>query len=136
MEINRADMKLLTEAGYSGILRNISTDLTPIFEALETWLPEHAAGTIGLALQALVRGEFARADEMLTAVVSSRREGRAEARAILALCKALQNDEQAAAELAGELRGQGGSAEAFATLLVEGPRERPSDQEPPRAAVE
>ena len=136
MEINRADMKLLTEAGYSGILRNIPTDLTPIFDALEMWLPEHAAGTIGLSLQALVRGDFARADEMLTAVVSSQREGRAEARAILALCKALQNDEAAAEAIASELKGQGGSAEAFATLLVDGPREASADDASPRATVE
>ncbi len=120
MELNRADMKLLTEAGYSAILRNIDTDVTPIFEALVTWMPEQAAGTIGLALQALVAGDFARADAMLVDVIAGKLEGGAEARAILALCRALQNDHASAGELARELEGQGGSAEAFATLLVRG----------------
>ena len=108
MEINRADMKLLTEAGYSGILRNISTDLTPIFEALETWMPDHAAGTIGLALQALVRGEFAHADEMLSAVVSSRKEGRAEARAIWHCARRCRTTSRPPARSPGNYAGKAG----------------------------
>ena len=118
MELNRADMKLLTECGYSGILRNIDTTLTPIFEALDTWMPEQSAGPIGLALEAMVDGDFRKADEILTALLSTRRKGRNEARAILAMCKALQKDTNSAEQLAADLKGTGGSAEAFATLMV------------------
>ncbi len=124
MELNRADMKLLTEAGYSGILRNIDTDVAPIFEALETWLPEHGAGLIGQALQSLVAGDFARADATLQSVIDSKPQGKSEARSILALCKALQNDHVAAERLAQELKGEGSSAEEFARLLTEGPDEQ------------
>lgn len=118
MEINRADMKLLTECGYSGILRNIDADLTPIFEALDIWMPDQSAGPIGLALQAMVDGDFRKADDILSALLSTRRKGRNEARAILAMCKALQKDTGSAEQLASDLRGTGGSAEAFATLMV------------------
>lgn len=118
MELNRADMKLLTECGYSGILRNIDVNLTPIFEALDKWMPDQSAGPIGLALEAMVAGNYAEADQILTGVLGSKRQGRNEARAILAMCKALQHDAGAAEELASQLEGQGGSAEAFASLLV------------------
>ncbi|MEM8693414.1 MAG: hypothetical protein AAGG57_16205 [Pseudomonadota bacterium] len=118
MEINRADMKLLTECGYSGILRNIDVTLTPIFEALEAWMPDQSAGPIGLALEAMVDGDYRSADDILTGLLTTKRNGRDEARAILAMCKALQKDTNSAEELASELEGQGGSAETFASLLV------------------
>lgn len=120
MELNRADMKLLTEAGYSTTLRNTGVDVTPIFEALDTWMPEQSAGPIGLSLQALIAGDFEKADSILADVLASKRKGRNEARAILAMCKAIQKDMTAAEELADDLKGTGGSAEDFATLLVGG----------------
>ncbi|TWI35145.1 hypothetical protein [Paracoccus sulfuroxidans] len=120
MQIDRADMKLLTEAGYSSVMRGISTDVSPIFHMLNEWMPQYAAGEIGLALQAMVAGEFARADEMLTAILATDREGRNEARAILAMCKALENQHDEARRLQEELVGTGGHAEAFADLLVNG----------------
>jgi len=113
-------MKLLTECGYSGLLRGIDTDVTPIFEALDTWMPEYTAGSIGLALQAMVAGEYSRADEILSGLLEGGRTGKDEARAILAMCRALQNDMTSAAQIASDLKGQGGSAEAFATLLASG----------------
>jgi thioredoxin-like negative regulator of GroEL len=130
MQINRADMKLLTECGYSGLLRNIDATLTPIFEALDTWMPDQAAGPIGLALEAMVAGDFRDADEKLSAIVDSDRIGRDEARAMLAMCKQLQKDTIAAESLASDLEGQGGSAEAFASLLTgkEQPQTQPHDQ--------
>ena len=136
MELNRADMKLLTEAGYSGILRNIDTDVTPIFEALEAWLPEHGAGLIGTALQQMVKGEFLAADAILMKIIETKPQGRSEARAILALCKALQDDMAAAEKLADELKGEGSAAEEFASLLVEGEEaETQERQDPATAAV-
>lgn len=121
MDIDRADMKLLIEAGYSGVLRNIDTDVTPIFDAIDSWLPDNGAGSIGHALQALVAGDYARADDLLQAVIDDRPQGKPEARSILALCKALQNDDVGAERLARELQGEGGAAEEFARLLTEGP---------------
>lgn len=118
MEINRADMRLLLECGYSGVLRNVDVDLLPIFEALETWMPEQGAGTIGRALLAMVDGRVDEAAGMLEALIASDRHGRDEARAILAMARALQHDTAAAEALARELRGTGGPAEGFATLLV------------------
>lgn len=136
MELNRADMKLLTEAGYSGILRNIDTDVTPIFEALETWLPDHGAGLIGIALQNMVKGEFQAADAILTSIIETKPQGRSEARAILALCKALQDDMLAAEALAEDLKGEGSAAEEFASLLVEGEEaETQGSQDPATAAA-
>ncbi|MFV0386000.1 hypothetical protein [Paracoccus sp. (in: a-proteobacteria)] len=123
MNIDRADMKLLTEAGYSGIMRGIDTDLAPIFLMLNEWMPGYAAGDIGLALQEMVAGDFAAADERLYNVLKSEREGRDEARAILAMCKALQNQHDEARKLQEQLVGTGGHAEAFTDLLVNGEQE-------------
>lgn len=123
MEVNRADMKLLVECGYSGVLRNIDVDLLPIFEALEAWMPGQGAGTIGRALLAMVEGRTDDAAAMLEALVASEREGRNEARAILAMCRALQKDTVAAERIAQDLLGCGGPAEGFATLLVNGAAE-------------
>lgn len=123
MQIDRADMKLLTEAGYSSVMRGISTDVSPIFHMLNEWMPQYAAGEIGLALQAMIAGDFSRADDMLTAVLATEREGRNEARAILAMCKALENQHEEARRLQQELQGTGGHAEAFADLLVNGETE-------------
>ena len=124
MELNRADMKLLTEAGYSAVMRHIDVDPTPIFEALEAWLPEYGAGMTGLALQAIIRGDFAAAEALLERVVAEKKYGGAEARALLVMCKTIQKDEAAAIEAASQLRGAGGAAEDFARLLVEGVGER------------
>lgn len=139
LEINRADMKLLTECGYSGIMRNIAADVAPIFEALETWMPDQAAGPIGIAMQSMVAGDFEVASERLTALIASDANGKAEARAILAMCKALQKDMPEAERLAGELKGQGGSAEVFATVLTSGSEAsetRDDDQRPVTTAAE
>lgn len=120
MQIDRADMKLLVEAGYSGLMKGIDTDLSPIFNAIADWMPQYAAGFIGQALVLMTRGEFAEADRMLTDVIGSSLEGRNEARAILAMCKTLQNEHEQARRLAEDLKGTGGNAEAFADLLVNG----------------
>lgn len=118
MQLDRADMKLLIEAGYSGVMRGIDTDLTPIFQAIADWMPQYAAGHIGLALQTMVQGDFAGADSMLSDIIASDMEGRAEAQAILAMCKTLQNHHEEARKLAGDLEGTGGYAEAFTDALV------------------
>lgn len=137
MQINRGDMKLLTECGYSGVLRNIDTDLTPIFDALETWLPDQGAGPIGHALQAMVDGRFDEAEDRLAALIKSERSGRDEGRAILAMVHALKKDMPAAEQVASELEGQGGPAEGFATLLVDGGKAQVSqeDQGPVKATA-
>lgn len=143
MQIDRADMKLLIEAGYSGLMRGIDTDLSPIFDAIAEWMPTYAAGPIGQALLLLTRGEFAEADRLLTGILGSALEGRDEARAILAMCKALENEHEEARRLAEELQGTGGHAEAFADILVNGVDEtaEPVDGDagmtdaPPRVSV-
>lgn len=123
MEIDRADMKLLIEAGFSSVMRGLTVDPTPIFEAINEWMPRFAAGEIGLALQDMTAGRFADADARLGGVLASDREGRDEARAILAMCKALQHQHDEARRLRCELQGSGGAAEAFTALLVEGETE-------------
>lgn len=112
MQPNRAEMKLLTECAYSSLLRNVDADVAPIFEALDTWMPEQSAGPIGLALLAMVGGRFEEADERLTALAASSRKGRKEAQAVLAMCKVLRCDKAGAEELAEDVRGGGGSAAA------------------------
>lgn len=136
MQINRADMKLLVECGYSGVLRNIDTDLAPIFEALETWMPDQGAGTIGRSLQAMVAGDIDGAITLLQGLIESDRNGRDEARAILAMCHALRKDMNAAEDLARDLEGTGGSAEGFAALLVSGAKASQGDQGPVKETVE
>lgn len=133
MQLNRADMKLLTEAGYSSLLRNLDVSVTPIFEALETWMPDQSAGSIGLALEDLVAGDYRGADERLSDIIDSDRVGRDEARAMLALCKQLRKDTLAAEELASDLEGQGGSAETFTSLLTG--KEVPQTQAPDQGAA-
>lgn len=120
MQIDRADMKLLIEAGYSGVMRGIDTDLSPIFDAIAQWMPEYAAGPIGQALLLMTSGDYDQADALLTRILGSAMEGRDEARAILAMCKALRNEHEEARRLADELHGTGGHAEAFADLLING----------------
>lgn len=121
MDINRADMKLLIETGYSSVLRNLDVDATPIFDAIDTWMPDYAAGRIGTALQHMIAGRFDEADRLLNALVATKTHGRGEARAMLALCKALKNEWEQAGHLAEELEGEGSSAETFTRLLVHGP---------------
>ncbi|AGT08884.1 hypothetical protein [Paracoccus aminophilus] len=96
--IDRTEMKLLIEAGYSGVLRGIDADLTPIFAAVSLWMPDYAAGEIGLALQELRGGDLGAAEARLLAVLGSGRDGCNEAQAILGVCqslKALQDPAQA-----------------------------------------
>ena len=134
-QINRADMKLLTECGYSGLLRNLNINFTPIFDALETWMPNQGAGTIGHALESMVAGDIQGASDRLEAMIADPdRTGRSEAIAILAMCKALQKDMVAAERLTKELEGTGGHAEQFATLLTRGADEDTAkgDQGPER----
>ncbi len=119
MKIDYADMKLLIEAGYSGVLRNIETDVTPIFEALDIWLPDNGAGAVGLALQAMIAGEYDSAESILDKIVATKSEGISEAKAIKAMCRALQADMRAAEEIHAELEGEGSSAEALAELIVD-----------------
>ncbi len=121
MDIDRADMKLLIETGYSSVLRNLDADATAIFEAIDTWMPDYAAGQIGTALQSMVAGQFEDADVILNTLVATKKHGKGEARAMLALCKALKDEWEQAEELAGELEGDGSSAETFTRLLVHGP---------------
>lgn len=120
MQIDRADMKLLIEAGYSGVMHGIDTDLSPIFDAIADWMPQYAAGPIGQALLLMMRGDFDEADALLTRILGSELEGRNEAMAILAMCKALRNEHEEARRLSEQLQGTGGNAEAFADLLVHG----------------
>jgi|GEM_PF-3679749 len=130
MKIDYADMKLLIEAGYSGVLRNIDTDVTPIFEALDTWLPDNGAGAVGLAMQQMVEGEYFTAEKLLDDIIANKAEGKSEAKAIKAMCKALQSDMVAAEKLHKELEGEGSHAEALAELVVdENAHERYEDNE-------
>lgn len=119
-EIDRGDMRLLTEAGYSAVMRGTDVDAAAIFRAIDVWMPQYAAGPIGLALQQMVAGDLTGADAALARILSSDREGRNEAAAMLAMCKALLHDETGARRLAEQLEGTGGHAEAFADLLVNG----------------
>ena len=121
MEINRADMKLLIELGYSNVLRNLDADPAPIFQAIDTWMPEYAAGRIGIALQTMVAGHFDEADDILAELIRTKPHGKSEARAMQALCKALKDEWEQAEKLAEELEGDGSSAETFSRLLVHGP---------------
>lgn len=137
MQINRGDMKLLTECGFSGVLRDMGTDLTPIFDALETWMPEHGAGAIGLALQMMAQGKYDDAEAQLREVIRKRRGARDEARAMLAMLRTLKNDMAAVEDLASELEGKGGAAENFARLLIDSNRAQVSqeDQGPAKATA-
>ena len=119
MKIDYADMKLLIETGYSGVLRNVETDVTPIFEALDIWLPDNGAGAVGLAMQKMVAGDYFGAETLLDNIIASKPEGKSEAKAIKAMCKALQSDMVAAEKLHRELEGEGSSAAALAELIVD-----------------
>lgn len=120
MQIDRADMKLLIEAGYSGVMRGVATDMSPVFAAITEWMPEYAAGPIGTALIRMVSGDLPGADDLLGRIIASDLEGRNEATAILAMCRVLQNQHEDARRLAAGLQGTGGHAEAFADGLVNG----------------
>lgn len=127
-EIDRADMKLLVECGYSSVMRGIDADPATIFHAIDTWMPEYAAGPIGMALITIAAGEFAEADRMLTEIMASDREGRNEANALLAMCKVLQDEKAEAERIAQDLEGSGGHAEEFTSVLVYGvDEESPED---------
>lgn len=137
LHLDRGDMKLLTEAGYSGLMRGIETKLTPIFHALDVWMPQYAAGPIGFALEAMIEGRFNEADDKLAEIRKSDREGRNEATAILAMCKILQKDRFEAEKLAKDLEGNNSNAGKFAQALVHGVEEdSPEAQEVEKMAME
>lgn len=136
-KIDRADMKLLTECGYSAILRNTDVEPQPIFDALTEWMPEQGAGPIGTAMRQMVQGNFAEADDTLSALIASEKTGRNEARAILAMVRKLRKDDLSAEKLARDLEGQGGPAEGFARLLTSGEAQSSrGDQGPAKETVD
>lgn len=129
MQINRGDMKLLTECGFSGVFRNVDTDFAPIFEALEAWMPEQGAGAIGQAMLAMTDGRFDDAEVGLNRIISEKRAAASEARAMLAMVHALKKDMAAAEKLADELEDVGGPAGNFARLVVDNSRAEEISQE-------
>lgn len=119
-EIDRADMKLLTEAGYSGLMRGIDSPHTQIFDSLNIWMPQYAAGSVGLALHAMINGEYTKAEEQLNNVLGSDLEGKDEAKAVLAMCKILQQEQAEAEKIAAELEETDGYAKEFTQVMVHG----------------
>ena len=120
MKIDRADMKLLTEAGFSSTVRALDVDVTPIFQALNEWMPQYAAGDVGIAMWDMLTGQLASAETRLREVLASGREGRDEARSVLAMVKSMQNEDAEAQRLRQELAGQGGAPELLTELVVNG----------------
>lgn len=138
MELNRADMKLLVETGYSSIMRHTGAEIGPIFAALDVWLPDNTAGPVGQALELAVQGSFDEADDLLTKAIAERPTGKGEAKAILALVKAMRRDMPAVEKIAAELEGQDTSAARMTKLIVdEDPdlTDAAGSQEPAHAAT-
>ena len=112
------DLKLLTEIGFSGMLRRADVDVAPIFEALRWCCPDNAAGAIGLSLLALMRGDPSTAIGLLESEGISKKQSRDEAKAMLVLARKLIGQVDQAQELAGDLTGHPGPAQRFAALVV------------------
>ena len=131
------DLKLLTEIGFSAILRRADTDVVPIFDALRLSCPDNAAGAIGLSLLALTRGDPQTAIGLLEAEGVTKKQSRDEAKAVLVLARKLVGQVDQARELAGDLTSHAGPAQRFAALVVsEDGTPRTQDEAPaPRAAA-
>jgi len=80
---------------------------------------DNGAGAVGLAMQKMVAGDYFGAETLLDNIIANKPEGKSEAKAIKAMCKALQSDMVAAEKLHRELEGEGSSAEALAELIVD-----------------
>lgn len=107
----RADMQLLTELGYSAVLRGWFSDAEVIFTAMQKLAPDNAAAPIGFGLLALVRGKFDEAIDILENVAVPSKVSGGEAKAILLLAYRLARRNADADRLQNEIE-QGGSQAA------------------------
>lgn len=116
-----AQLQLLAEIAFACTGRQIDAPVSAIYEALVLLRPNHAAGAIGLGLEAMLRRDPATAIEVLRRDGITRPRGREEAKAFLLLASKLAHDETAIRELAGELRrAESASAQRFAAYLMSG----------------
>lgn len=115
----RADMQLLTELGYSAILRGWFADAEVIFSALQKLAPDNAAAPIGFGLLALVRGKFTEAIDILENQAVTAKVSGAEAKAILLLAYRLARRNADADRLQNEIeRGGSQAARGIAQLFA------------------
>lgn len=115
----RTDMQLLTELGYSAVLRGWFVDAEVIFSALEKLAPDNAAAPIGFGLLALVRGQFKDAIEILETQAVSAKVSGDEAKAILLLAYRLARRNADADRLQNEIeRGGSQAARGIAQLFA------------------
>lgn len=115
----RADMQLLTELGYSAILRGWFDDAEAIFSAMEKLAPDNAAAPIGFGLLALVRGKFNDAIEILEKKAVTAKVSGTEAKAILLLAYRLARRNADADRLQNEIeRGGSQAARGIAQLFA------------------
>ena len=117
MNVNRQDLHLLTEIGYASVMFGIADQAEPIFNALSKVCPENAAGSIGLAISEMSRGNFDAAAEILERSSRDADTSAGEAKAILMLALFLGGRVEEAEQLAEDVREQGGAASSMVETL-------------------
>ncbi|MEZ5824752.1 MAG: hypothetical protein R3C97_08445 [Geminicoccaceae bacterium] len=111
------ELQLLTQIGYSAVVRGLVDESRPIFDALAVCAPGNAASAIGIALGALIRGDLDRAiDTLRRDGIDKPRSGN-EAKAILMIALQLAGRQEEAELLKRDMAGVSGPARQLATLL-------------------
>jgi hypothetical protein len=117
--LDRRDLELLAQIGFSAAARGLDTRVELIFEALAQLRPGNAAAAIGRALVALSRGEPQAAIELLHPDAVAAPVNGQEAKALLAAALAMAGRRQESAALVRELMaGPDGAAKELAQRLL------------------
>ena len=111
------ELQLLTQIGYSAVIRGLVDESRPIFTALEICAPGNAAAAIGIALGSLIRGDLDRAIDKLKRDGINKAHSGDEAKAILMIALKLAGRHEEAAILKRDMAGVGGPARQLATML-------------------
>lgn len=115
--LSDADLQLLTQIGFSAVIRGMDDEATIIFKALDAWAPSSAAAAIGFALSALLKGNFDRAISVLKSDGINKDSSGAEAKAVLLIALQLSGRLDEAESLKKDLARFAGPAQQFAALF-------------------
>ncbi|MCB9942288.1 MAG: hypothetical protein H6851_01515 [Geminicoccaceae bacterium] len=111
------ELQLLTQIGYSAVIRGLIEESRPIFEALKICAPNNAAAAIGLALGALIQGDLDQAIAILKRDGISKPKSGNEAKAVLMIALQLAGRQNEADILKRDMAQVGGPASQLANML-------------------
>ena len=108
----------LMDIANAGCHKGAVLEARTIYEAVLLLKPGHVPALIGQAMSHLVLNDFAKAEDMLRAVIAEHPDD-ADAKAMLGLCLSLAGRKEDAREVLEPLLDDTGSASALASSLLE-----------------